>query len=235
MSAAGRGMTWCAAAWALAATCGGCVSTYVGSPSGIDHRGSAAGQVRSPKVLAFHCAGGAAFDCDKLEMAADHMVAEAFARAASDTDASASAHELLEITIDDRGDPLPQPLRFARGMAWFVLLLSSPITLSSEDTWALEVSVTSADAPATTYRYENAVYQTGGLFTPISLPPPPASAERVPSHARDPFPARSRVLRSLLARFIADVAPDVCAANAASVGENSPEDREALRLACGVR
>ena len=79
------------------------------------------------------------------------MVVDAFARATTDTDASSSVHELLEITVDDRGDPLPQPLRFARAMARLVTALSLPLTVSAEDTWALEVSVTSADAVPATY------------------------------------------------------------------------------------
>lgn len=226
--------TWRAAALVAVTVCSGCVSVHVAQPTRGADRGAGIARLRAPVVLAFHCSGAAAAQCDALGDVASGMVRDAFPRAAK-----ADAVEMLEISVAEHGDPLPQPLPFVRVVARLVTVLAAPVTVPLEDDWTLEVSVTST-AMSATRRYETAAYLDGGLFSPISIPPLPESAKAMGAvSGAINFPGRERVVRALVAAFLVDAAPEVCAvaeAGSDSTGAvGSSPNGEALRIACTLR
>ena len=235
-----------AAVCALAITGCGCFSVYV-APAVAEPETAvsenAGPVVRSPAIVAFYCYGhtvwGRAplYGCDELKSVASRMIAGALPQSAT----GAEPRDLLEISVERQGDPLPQPLAFFRGLAGFVTEMASPVTVSSEARWTLEVSVTSTSAAATR-RYETAAFETGGVLPIVSLPSPPRDARLIlrdskKSRASLLNPqAEAEIVRSLVAAFIVEADPSVCA-----TVEESPtiaattaslSDREVIEAAC---
>jgi hypothetical protein len=120
--------------------------------------------------------------------------------------------------------------------------MASPVTLSSETHWTLEVSVTSASGASITWGYEAAGFETGGLLPNISVPSPPSDARLIVRDSNaskasflDPR-AKTEVVRSLVAAFVVEADPSVCApvdGRPAIMETAAPlSDREMIGAAC---
>jgi hypothetical protein len=235
-----------AAVCALAITGCGCFSVYVApavpEPDTAVER-NAGPVVRSPAIVAFYCYGHTVWGrvplhgCDQLKSVASRMIAGALPQSATE----AEPRDLLEISVEQKGDPLPQPLAFVRGFAGFVTEMASPVTVSSETRWTLEVSVTSTSGAAATRRYETAAFETGGLLPTVSLPSPPSDARLILRDSRKSHAsllnsqAESEIVRSLIAAFLVEADPSACATleeSSTIVTAASPPDRDVIRAAC---